>query len=112
MKFMKGLDAPTMIAIIIAVIAGLIILYFLWSKGMLPWLGGATEAQCHTDLSKVCGGQLLWTDSQIRVTDKSCWTYFRGDQQDTLKNCLESVKEEGSDPSSKCDDFCRLFQGG
>jgi len=109
MKFMKGLDAPTMIAIIIAVIAGLIILYFLWSKGMLPWLGGATEATCRTDLTEVCSGSKTW--SEIREKDKLCAIYFSATQGKTkLDNCLKIPAN--SPDTQDCSDFCSTFLGG
>ena len=108
MRFMKGLDAPTMIAIIIAVIAGIIILYFLWSKGMLPFLGGATEATCRTDLSKVCSGSLTW--DEIKSKDKSCSIYFSGTQKTQLSNCL--AIPAGSPDTADCSDFCSAFLGG
>jgi hypothetical protein len=111
MKFMKGIST-TLVLLIVAVIAGVLILWLMWSKGMLPWLSGATEATCHTDLSKVCGGQLLWSD--IKDTDKSCWSYFRDTTdkplQSDLKSCLTSVQQ--GEPNTKCDEFCTLFQGG
>ena len=61
----KGLDAPTIIAIIIAIVAGIVILYFLWSRGFLPFLGGASEADCRAYFIRACGGETkYWSEAE------------------------------------------------
>ena len=94
---MKGLDAPTMIGIIIAVIAGVIILYFLWTKGILPAMFGANEAMCKTDLIKACDNQLEW--SKI---NRLCNAYYKGTQKSNLDSCINDP--EGN--TVACGDFC------
>lgn len=101
----KGLDAPTIIGIIIAVIAGALILYFLWAKGLLPFIGGATKAECDNNLIKACSGQILWEDFKVKYS--ICVNYFRGTEKSDLEACL-------ADPISNsvaCDDFCSSFLG-
>jgi hypothetical protein len=99
----KGLDAPTMIGIIVAVIAAALIIYFLWSKGLLPFLGGVTEAQCKDDLLKSCNNQLEW-----EKISKLCVNYFRGTEKSNLETCL-------ANPTSNeiaCNDFCSSLLSG
>jgi len=55
MKFgSKGLDAPTVIGIIVALIIGIVILYILWTRGMLPFGGTADRNTCLAELMNAC----------------------------------------------------------
>lgn len=55
MKFgSKGLDAPVIIGIILAVVAAVIILYILWSRGMLPFVSSVNEADCTAYFYRSC----------------------------------------------------------
>jgi hypothetical protein len=97
----KGLDAPTIIAIIVAIIIGIVIIYFAWSKGFLSFLGLTTESQCKTDLMKACSGQLDW-----EKISKGCVNYIKYSiAQTNLNGCITS---SGAD-KAKCDEFCSWF---
>ena len=106
MRFMKGLDAPTMIAIIIAVIAGLIILYLLWTKGMIPWLFGANEAECRTALIKACAFSGTDREAQLEKINSGCPNNYkdRPTLQAAMKSCI-SAPEDNTD----CDTVCAEF---
>jgi hypothetical protein len=55
MKFgSKGLDAPTVIGIIVALIIAIIIIYVLWTRGMLPFGGAADRNTCLAELINAC----------------------------------------------------------
>jgi hypothetical protein len=55
MKFgSKGLDAPTVIGIIVALIIAIIIIYILWTRGMLPFGGAADRNTCLAELINAC----------------------------------------------------------
>jgi len=55
MKFgSKGLDAPTIIGIIVALIIAIIIIYILWTRGMLPFGGAADRNTCLAELINAC----------------------------------------------------------
>jgi hypothetical protein len=96
----KGLDAPTIIAIIVAIIIGIVIIYFAWSKGFLSFLGLTTESQCKTDLMKACSGQLDWGK-----ISKGCVNYIKYPARTNLDDCITS---KGGD-KPKCDEFCSWF---
>jgi len=94
MKFgSKGLDAPVIIGIILAVIAAAIILYILWSKGMLPFMGGASEAECKANFIRTCNGQATWDK-----INKICAIYADKDG----KNCINDPTNNAPD----CVKFC------
>jgi hypothetical protein len=102
---MKGIST-TLVLLIVAVIAGVLILLFMWSMGWLPWLGVVTESACKTDFTKVCSGELTWEN--IKDKDKTCPIYFTGTGKTNLQNCL-------TDPTSNvaaCDRFCSSFLAG
>jgi len=80
MKFgSKGLDAPVIIGVIVAVVAAAIILYILWSKGMLPFVSGANEAECTAYFIRSC----------------QAGPKFGGLQKITCKNFAETLSPDG-----------------
>jgi hypothetical protein len=97
-----------MIAIIIAVIAGLIILYFLWSKGMLPFLFGADEASCRTALIKACAySNINDKQTQLGKINPSCSNNYKDTPslQSSMKNCISNPQSNSDD----CDSVCAQF---
>jgi len=54
MKFGSKGDISPWIYVIAAVIGIAIVLYLLWSKGMLPFVSGANEAECTAYFIRVC----------------------------------------------------------
>lgn len=92
---MKGMDTMTVIGIIIVVIVGLILLYIFWTKGMLPFMTGSSEAQCKATLLSDCdkislmGGWEQISSQQdlanIFSNIKGC-KKFLGDDVDTCTN--------------------------
>jgi hypothetical protein len=63
MRFgLKGLDAPVIIGIVVAVIAAAIILFILWQKGVLPIGGAITDAECATYFTQGCGNGMILND--------------------------------------------------
>jgi len=57
MKFgSKGLDAPTIIGIVVAIIVAIVIIYILWSRGMLPFAPAADRNLCLSEILDACAG--------------------------------------------------------
>jgi len=52
----KGLDAPTIIGIIVAVIIAIVIIYILWTRGLLPFAPAADRSLCLSELLDACAG--------------------------------------------------------
>lgn len=103
---MKGLDGPTFIAIVIAIAAGIIILWALWSRGLLPWFNVTSESECRNNLFKVCSNEITWDSFKAKY--KGCSNYFIGSTKSELDLCLQ-------DPTSyevNCDTFCATYAGG
>ncbi|MEM5766232.1 MAG: hypothetical protein QW423_01185 [Candidatus Aenigmatarchaeota archaeon] len=80
----KGLDAPVMIGIILAIIVAGIIIYFLWSKGFLPFLSGGDESTCRTYLISACSGEeKFWARADVA----GCKRFFTIIGQDSFESC-------------------------
>ncbi|MHA1828273.1 MAG: hypothetical protein ACTSX6_06455 [Candidatus Heimdallarchaeaceae archaeon] len=77
---MKGLSAPTIIGIIIAIVAGVFILYALWVYGYLPFGFGVSQTQCMTDLASACEGTKKFTE-----INKACFNWIP--DEFPSKNC-------------------------
>ena len=77
---MKGLSAPTIIGIIIAIVAGVFILYALWVYGYLPFGFGVSQTQCMTDLAAACEGTKKFTE-----INKACFNWIP--DEFPSKNC-------------------------
>jgi hypothetical protein len=73
---MKGVPKETviLIAIILLVFA---LLYFAWTKGLLPFGLGITEAECHTEVMRECSEfQSRQDTNRLSTTLKKCWGYI------------------------------------
>jgi len=68
MKFgSKGLDAPTVIGIIVALIIAIVIIYILWTRGMLPFAPAADRNLCLSQLLDACAGT-----KDLNKVNKAC----------------------------------------
>jgi hypothetical protein len=68
MKFgSKGLDAPTIIGIIVALIIAIIIIYILWTRGMLPFAPAADRNLCLSEILDACAGT-----KKLNQVNKAC----------------------------------------
>jgi len=100
MKFgSKGLEASTIIGIIVAVLVAAIILYLLWLKGVLPFNLGVTEAECTAYFTKACqqGGKFDY-DPVKKVACASFGKKFKG-----YDECF-------TPGGAGCETFCNLEQ--
>ena len=100
---MKGLTGPEIIGIIIAVIAGVVILYIMWVNGWLKFLGPVSESECNTNLVKACSGEVSW--DTINSKYKSCLNNFQGAEKTKLEDCLNNYQ---TNPSI-CNEFCAVL---
>jgi hypothetical protein len=63
----KGLDAPTIIGIIVAVIIAIVIIYILWTRGLLPFAPAADRALCLSEILDACAGT-----KELSKVNKAC----------------------------------------
>lgn len=91
----KGLDAPVIIGIVLAVIAAAIILYILWSRGVLPFSQGANEAECTAYFIRSCQAGPDFGDSVKNILCKSFMKKFSGYNECEFTNAEET-----------CGNFC------
>jgi len=100
MKFgSKGLDAPVIIGIILAVVAAVVILYILWSKGMLPFVSGVNEADCTAYFYRSCQSKdQTFGDS---VKNALCKTFAEKLDKSGADSCFTGL---GGTPN--CGTFC------
>jgi len=114
MKFgSKGLDAPTVIGIIVAVIIAIAILYILWTRGMLTFPRVADRNLCLSEILDACAGTKPLKDvddacagisdiANPTGTEKqqACWTCILGKATGTecdygeplFQSCCEHVR--------------------
>jgi len=115
MKFgTKGLDAPVIIGIILAVVAAAIILYILWSKGMLPFVSGATEAECTAYFIRGCQ-EAQDRDPTIfdfdAVKKVACRNFGMSRYKDKgYETCFPTLG--GGGEATACEIFCNAVLGG
>jgi len=67
-----------MIWIIIALIVGIILIYFAWSRGLIPIFGEASRAECESRLVTACGKGDM--DEVIKLWTK-CKNAYEGDTE-------------------------------
>lgn len=103
MKFgSKGLDAPVIIGIILAVVAAVVILYILWSRGMLPFVSGANEADCTAYFVRSC--QSANQNFADTIKNKLCQSFaskFTG-----YDSCPSLAGAGSAGVPNPCVDFC------
>lgn len=107
MRFMKGISTA-LVFLIIAVIFAVIVLWILWSKGMLPFLFGADESICRTDLIKACAySNINDKQTQLGKINPSCPNNYkdRPSLQNSMKNCISNPQSNTAD----CDTVCAEF---
>ncbi|MEM5772756.1 MAG: hypothetical protein QXL86_00825 [Candidatus Aenigmatarchaeota archaeon] len=68
----------TMIWILIAVIVGILVLYFLWSRGLIPIFGESSRAQCEGKMITACD---RGDEAEIRRIWDTCRNAFKGDEK-------------------------------
>jgi len=115
---MKGYSTTEVVAIIVAVVIAVFILYIAWSKGLLPFSQGATEAQCKAYLSQDCQNAVNagWENlDAIFSNAKGCKSYVS--KQDAFVCCvgLDPTKCPSGSPTARadaCRDMCSEFIGG
>jgi hypothetical protein len=114
MKFgSKGLDAPTIIGIIVALIIAIVIIYILWTRGMLPFAPAADRNLCLSEILDACAGTKPLKDVNDACTgfsdiagatgtagQQACWTCILGKATGTecdygeslFQSCCEHVR--------------------
>lgn len=98
MKFgSKGLEASTIIGIIVAILVAGVILYILWSKGLLPFNLGITEAECTTYFTRGCQQGNKFDDKVKNLACASFGQKFKG---------YDTCFTVGG--SQNCEVFCEL----
>ena len=98
MKFgSKGLDAPVIIGIVLAVVAAAIILYILWSRGMLPFISGANEAECTAYYIRGCQSGQKFSDTVKNLACQGFGNKFKG-----YDMCFPGL----GGGTVSCDEFC------
>lgn len=97
----KGLDAPTIIGIIVAVAAAVLILYLLWIKGMLPFSTGVTETECTSYFIRECQSGQVFGDGFKNSACKSFAESAQFGGKNPADNCIYTVGGQ-----KNCDDFC------
>ncbi|MEM5854881.1 MAG: hypothetical protein QXG39_03735 [Candidatus Aenigmatarchaeota archaeon] len=87
----KGVEPATIIAIIGGVIVMILLIYVLYSRGMIPFLPLADKTICIGEILDACGGARDWNN-----VNKNCGRSFK----DIRENCGGCI---GLDPNIGCD---------
>lgn len=100
---MKGDSSTTIIAIIIAVIIGVFILYLAWSRGMLPFSVAVSESQCKAYLTSQCqrAAEVGWDPSVFSQSLLGCKQYVS--DSGLLEDCLQNKNKVS------CEKMCEEF---
>jgi len=105
---MKGLDAPTIIAIVIAIVVAAALLYFFWTRGANPLGAGVTEAECITKFLRACGSESEWGEIVGSPLRAQCYPILKR-KIGTAADCISS---SGADRNSDdCIVFCSALEG-
>jgi hypothetical protein len=97
----KGLDAAQIIGVIVAVVAGALILYLLWSRGAIPFDFGVTQAECTAFFIRGCQNPDVWPVDPIK--NVVCKSFAQNIGGLDGPNCLGGVSG-GVNP---CIAFCQ-----
>ncbi len=102
----KGLSAPTIISLIIAVAIGGLLLYIFWTRGATPFMGVTSEQDCRTTIFKACN---KFTGMNFNVFDdtkiKSCIEKYFPEENSDYEECIDGNQD-------KCSSMCIAFESG
>jgi hypothetical protein len=105
---MKGLDAPTIIAIVIAIIVAAALLYFFWTRGANPLSSSASESECITKFLRACNSYPEWENLVGTPTASICESVLS--RKVNLHGC--KISQAGVQrSSSECISFCNELEG-
>jgi len=105
---MKGLDAPTIIAIVVAIVVAGALLYFFWTRGANPLGAGVTEAECVTRFLRACGSEAEWNEIVGSSLRAQCYPILKkkiGPEADCISTS-GAVRD-----SDNCVAFCSALEG-
>lgn len=91
----KGLDAPVIIGIILAVIAAVVILYILWTRGLAPFVPLADKTVCLTEILDACSGVREWGG-----VNKNCLIF--SDIKNNCGSCIKPASSGSCQPENCC----------
>jgi hypothetical protein len=106
--FMKGLDAPTIIAIVIAIVVAAALLYFFWTRGANPLSSGVSESECITKFLRACNSDPEWENLVGSPTASICKSVL--ERKVNLHGC-EITQSGVQRSSSECISFCNELEG-
>jgi len=105
---MKGLDAPTIIAIVIAIVVAAALLYFFWTRGSNPLSASVTENECITKFLRACSSEPEWEQLVGSGTAMVCKPIL--ERKIGTFGC--EIEKTGADRySSSCISFCSSLEG-
>ena len=105
MKFgSKGLDAPTIIGIIVAVIVAIVIIYILWTRGMLPFAPAADRNTCLSELLNACSNV-----KKLKDVNDGCVSF--SDIKDKCGGCITGSAAQCDPGGADYDTCCTWVRG-